>query len=348
MWYTNKKGQKVGELKDGIFRKKVSGSKHLLKMMDAWGIDKYIVEELKKQEVEEIRIKDIETDSVYKTSLDVFLGHSVERNFGAGEQLFLSRKFFDRIDLVWTNLKRRWTLSGSQFHESPNEPQPSSWHTTCSRWGKRRKSRREGVYLLWRFFHRRIRWIIEVTLGISVSSTHVFVRSVRIPCFSIRETPTSPRLLQMDSNTTIGGVWRNPKEKKHEDAIRYVFPVWSFRWFAERPYSVFEPLLLLQTLWAWLHPSAVRVRRVVLPRPRSKSCVRWLRYSLSLAWWGWFHSHKRNFRLNYSSFFLFHAALPKPPSPYPNQSGCKLDHNIRYLTRTKRYANLLLRPAHPV
>jgi hypothetical protein len=100
MWYTNKRGQRVGELRDGIFRKKVSGSKHLLKMMDAWGIDSSIVDELEKQGVAEIRIKDIETESVYKTSLDVFLGHSVSRDFGAGEQRFLSRKFFDRIDIV--------------------------------------------------------------------------------------------------------------------------------------------------------------------------------------------------------------------------------------------------------
>lgn len=95
MLFHNTKQQVVGELKEGIFRKKVYGSKHLLKLMDAWGIDSSIIRHLQLEKATQVRIKDMETDTVYAISLDDFMLHSVERDYGAGKQLFVSRKFFE-------------------------------------------------------------------------------------------------------------------------------------------------------------------------------------------------------------------------------------------------------------
>lgn len=94
MLFRNEKGQRVGELKDGVYRKIVSGSKHLQKNMDAWAIDSKIVDTLIKEDAQEIRIKDSETDNVYMIPVSEFISHSVERNFGFGKQMFVSRKFF--------------------------------------------------------------------------------------------------------------------------------------------------------------------------------------------------------------------------------------------------------------
>ena len=100
MLFRNAKGKVVGELAGDIYRKKVEGSKHLLKMMDAWGIDKSIVVELVSLGAQEIRILDTETDIVYSIPVTTFVDKSVVRDFGDTEQMFLSRHFFTKEELV--------------------------------------------------------------------------------------------------------------------------------------------------------------------------------------------------------------------------------------------------------
>lgn len=95
--YYNKKLQPIGWYKRGVFRKVVAKSKHLLRIMDAWGVDSYVVADLEKKKADEIRIKEIEEDVVYAISLDDFKKHAVERNFET-KQMFVSRKFFNRIE----------------------------------------------------------------------------------------------------------------------------------------------------------------------------------------------------------------------------------------------------------
>lgn len=100
MLFRNAKGKIVGELVNDIYRKKVEGSKHLLKMMDAWGIDKSIVVELVSHGAQEIRILDTESDIVYSVPVTEFVDKSVVRDFGETEQMFLSRHFFTKKDMV--------------------------------------------------------------------------------------------------------------------------------------------------------------------------------------------------------------------------------------------------------
>lgn len=94
--YKNKKGQGIGTLgKDRVFRKGVNSDKHLLKIMDAFGIELDVFNDLKKENCSEIRILDTKTGTIYSAKLDVWKEHSVERNFET-TQVFLSRKFMEQ------------------------------------------------------------------------------------------------------------------------------------------------------------------------------------------------------------------------------------------------------------
>lgn len=92
--YRNRKNKVVGELKDGIFRKRVKLSKHLLKMMDAWGIDKAIIDNLEMQRCKEIRILDEEYDVVYSIPFLDFKYRGIPKDFGEDAQLFVPREHF--------------------------------------------------------------------------------------------------------------------------------------------------------------------------------------------------------------------------------------------------------------
>lgn len=92
MVFHNSKGQMIGNLKDGIFRKVVRGSKHLLKIRNAWGLDSEVVGQLEGQ-CKEIRIKDSETGTVFKTSFENFKEHCFEMDF-VGKQTFLEKRYF--------------------------------------------------------------------------------------------------------------------------------------------------------------------------------------------------------------------------------------------------------------
>jgi len=88
--FKNDKGQHVGELKNGIFRRQVHGSKHLMKIYDAWGMDESIAQELFGK-CEEIRILDVEELIVYSVQFETFMQHGFIKDFG-NEQRFLPRK----------------------------------------------------------------------------------------------------------------------------------------------------------------------------------------------------------------------------------------------------------------
>lgn len=93
-FYNNKK-KLIGVVSgtDNIFRKKVQGSKHLMKIFNAWGIDESILKELKEMKVETIRIKDMETNTVYQSTVDKFFEKGITRNY-AGVQVFLPKTHF--------------------------------------------------------------------------------------------------------------------------------------------------------------------------------------------------------------------------------------------------------------
>ena len=91
--FLNPKGKVCGWWTDGIYRKRVDPSKHLLKIMDAYGIEENIVQELKNLGTNEIRIMETDTCRVLSIPFDGFLKNGVTRNFES-KQMFVSRKFF--------------------------------------------------------------------------------------------------------------------------------------------------------------------------------------------------------------------------------------------------------------
>lgn len=89
--YHNGKGKVVGQIVDGIFRKKVDKRKHLMKMFDAWGIDETIFLDLEERGCTEIRIKETTTGTIYTTTPLNFKQNSITRDFD-GVQMFLPLK----------------------------------------------------------------------------------------------------------------------------------------------------------------------------------------------------------------------------------------------------------------
>lgn len=90
--YKNNKGLFCGWLSnDGIYRKDVDSKKHKMKIMDAYAIDKRIVDDIR-ADCMEIRIREDGTN-ILSISMADFLEHAVVRNFDS-EQYFVSIKYF--------------------------------------------------------------------------------------------------------------------------------------------------------------------------------------------------------------------------------------------------------------
>jgi len=79
----------IGSLKEGVFRKRVKKSKHLMRKLNAWGIQFDALMELNKQGCTEIRILETEENKVYSTPLEVIWKQGKVENFGDGDQAFL-------------------------------------------------------------------------------------------------------------------------------------------------------------------------------------------------------------------------------------------------------------------
>jgi len=63
--------------------------------MDAWGIQLWVVEDLKKRGCTTIRILEVSSGNVYAMTFNDFLVFGVVRDFGDGKQMFVSRKHFN-------------------------------------------------------------------------------------------------------------------------------------------------------------------------------------------------------------------------------------------------------------
>lgn len=97
MEYKNPKGQVIGTLKEGIFRKVVNRERHLMKIYDAWGVQYDVLTDLKKQGCTEIRIKETKENVVYRISFQDFFEKSHVSDFGDGQQAFCPRQFFEVV-----------------------------------------------------------------------------------------------------------------------------------------------------------------------------------------------------------------------------------------------------------
>lgn len=93
MDYHNTKGQIIGRMRDGIFRKLVNKKKHLMRIYNAWGIQYAVVQQIK-DECTEIRIKDISDESVYSIPFKDFMSKAHVEDHGDGMQAFCELEHF--------------------------------------------------------------------------------------------------------------------------------------------------------------------------------------------------------------------------------------------------------------
>lgn len=102
MRITTDKGRFAGFFNpnDGSFTKQVQGSKHLLRMHNAWAIDLEILNKLKSLGCRYIYIKDTETGISYGMFFSMFMEKSISVNFGYGPQLALPLPEWDKNNIL--------------------------------------------------------------------------------------------------------------------------------------------------------------------------------------------------------------------------------------------------------
>jgi hypothetical protein len=94
MDYFNSKQQKIGSLKDGIFRKRLKKSVHLMRNSDSWAIQYDVLKKARDAGCVEVRILEIEENIIYSVSMETLWGQSQVMNWGDGQQAFLPRSKF--------------------------------------------------------------------------------------------------------------------------------------------------------------------------------------------------------------------------------------------------------------
>lgn len=77
-----------------VFEKVVNKSAHLLRILDAWGIQKEVLDNLINKEIKVISIFDREEEKTYRIETDRFLEYAITKDLGHGEQYFCKRKYF--------------------------------------------------------------------------------------------------------------------------------------------------------------------------------------------------------------------------------------------------------------
>jgi len=89
--------KRIGSLKDGVFRKRVKKSLHLMKMNYSWGIQLDALNKLKESGCTEIRILEEEENKVYSVPLEKMWKEGTVMHFD-GDQAFLPRSQWDIKD----------------------------------------------------------------------------------------------------------------------------------------------------------------------------------------------------------------------------------------------------------
>lgn len=92
MIFKNSQGKIIGDLTDNVFSKTVEGSKHLMKIFDAYGVDRDVLNKLPKDC--KIQITDKETGILYEADRETFRLKGIKKDFGHSIQYFLPRKHF--------------------------------------------------------------------------------------------------------------------------------------------------------------------------------------------------------------------------------------------------------------
>jgi hypothetical protein len=94
--FENSEGKVIGKISGDVFSKRVFASKHLLRALDAWGIDKSVIDSLVKEGVKKIVIYEKEGGIYYEVSVEDFVAKGIEADFGHGKQIFLPRTYFEK------------------------------------------------------------------------------------------------------------------------------------------------------------------------------------------------------------------------------------------------------------
>lgn len=89
------KGKRYGWIDNGVFKKRVTSTKHKMRVLDAYGIEGKIVKELDLLELTEIRIKEDDTGNVYSVSYEKFKENRFLKNFQT-PQYFIQMKYLTK------------------------------------------------------------------------------------------------------------------------------------------------------------------------------------------------------------------------------------------------------------
>jgi hypothetical protein len=91
-------GQVVATVEDGALVKRVFASRHMLKQPKGWAMDDICIQQAESTGANRIQIFDVESKSVYETSIEKFwrLGIPVNRRYG--KQTCLPLTYWKRTD----------------------------------------------------------------------------------------------------------------------------------------------------------------------------------------------------------------------------------------------------------
>ena len=90
--YYNYKHQTIGELRDGIYVKRVNPKKHFMKIYQGYGISELTLRDLKLNGCVEIRLNT--GDDIYRISVEEFEKHQIKANYDDA-QVFCPLKYFE-------------------------------------------------------------------------------------------------------------------------------------------------------------------------------------------------------------------------------------------------------------
>lgn len=84
MRFTDRLGRHIGDLENGVFRKKVEGSKHRLNRPPAWAMDETCYAGLVRQGCQRIEILDTETGDYWRIPMPTFTKERefIDRGYG--------------------------------------------------------------------------------------------------------------------------------------------------------------------------------------------------------------------------------------------------------------------------
>lgn len=81
------------------FYREIYSAKHAFHTFEAWSLQSILVPVLQADNVKYIYQYDRETQKMYRILFDEFVDKSVERDFGEGNQLYCSTKYFKEVKM---------------------------------------------------------------------------------------------------------------------------------------------------------------------------------------------------------------------------------------------------------